>query len=320
MGSRRLGLSSGAVDPAIFFAIVGAAVASAPASYALLRRGRPAPMNLNGVWGVLSFTFREAMRTKWLIVFSAVFFLIAVNIPVLLLSVAYGVPPAFLVSNLGLTTALSFTFPLIPLLALPFGAVSIVEDRESGVLQYLLSNPITKSEFFLGRSAGLLLATSTVVLISFGGAAVAVYTSDSSESAFIVITMLIAMLLNAVMLALALIISEITKRKVTAMGIGLFFWFLFTTVSDLGIFVQAVDYTIGPVAGVLLVLLNPVETSRLIMVLAANLGTAQLGPTGFVASHVLGSNFFGVILGSVVIWFAVLTTAGFLVFMHQDAA
>jgi ABC-type transport system involved in multi-copper enzyme maturation permease subunit len=147
-----------------------------------------------------------------------------------------------------------------------------------------------------------------------------VYASDFNESVFIIVTMLIAMLLNAVMLALGLIISEITNRKVTAMGIGLFFWFFFTTFSDLGILVQAVNYTIGDVAGVLLVLLDPVETSRLIMVLAANLGAGQLGPTGYVAAYVLGGDFFGVILGSVLVWFVVLTTLGFLVFMHQDAA
>lgn len=277
-------------------------------------------MNLNGVWGVLSFTFKEAIRTKWLIVFSAVFFLIAVNIPVLLLSVAYGIAPAALISNLGLGTALSIAFPLIPLLALPFGAVSIVEDRESGVLQYLLSNPITKSEFFLGRSVGLLLATTTVIFISFGGAALAVYGSDSNQSYLIMITMLITLLLNAAMLALGLVISEIAKRKLTAMGIGIFFWFLFTAVSDLSTFVNAVLFTIGAVPGLLLVLLNPVETSRLIMVLAANLGPNALGSTGYLANHVLGNNFYGVFVGSIVIWYVVLTSLGFIVFARQDAA
>jgi ABC-type transport system involved in multi-copper enzyme maturation permease subunit len=317
-------LASGTVDPAIFFAIIGAAIASAPASYALLTPGRPAPMNLRGVWGVLSLTFKEAIRTKWLILFSVVFFLIAINIPVLLLSIAFGTPPAALITNLGLGTALALAFPLIPLLALPLGSVSIVEDRESGVLQYLLSNPITKSEFFLGRSAGLLLATTMVIFIGFGGAAIAVYPSDSSQSLLIMITMPIAILLNAVMLALGLVISETAKRKVTALGIGIFFWFLFTTVSDISTLASAVLYTIGDVAGVLLILLNPVETSRLIMVLAANLGAnpdaSALGSTGYLASYVLGSNFFGVVLGSVVIWYVVLTTLGFVVFMRQDAA
>jgi len=281
-------------------------------------------MNLTGVWGVLSFTFGESIRTKWLVIFAAVFFLIAVNIPVLLLSVAYGSPPAFLISNLGLGTSLSLAFPLVPLLALPFGSISIVEDRESGVLQYLLSNPITKSDFFLGRIVGLLLATTSVILISFGGAAAAVYASDTSESLLILVAMEIAVLLNAVMLALGLLISEVTKRKITAMGTGILFWFLFTTVSSLSTLVNAVNYTIGVVAGMSIVLLDPVETSRLLMVLSANLGRGELGDTGYVASYVitylLGLDLFWVILSSLVTWFAVLTVLGFLVFRRQDAA
>jgi ABC-type transport system involved in multi-copper enzyme maturation permease subunit len=300
--------------------MVGAAVALTPASYALLGRGRQGPINLNGVWGMLSFTFKEAIRTRWLIVFSLVFFFISINIPVLLLSVTTGLSVASLESSLGLGPSLSEAFPLVPLLALPFAAVSIVEDRESGVLQYLLSNPITKSEFFLGRLTGLLLATSTIIFISFGGAAIALYTSNPTESSLILISMLVSMLLNAVMLALGLIISEVSRRKVTAMGIGIFAWFFFTVVSDIGTLVNIANWTVGDIAALVLVMLNPVETSRLIMVLATNLGRGQFGPTGFLAAHVLGGNLFPVILGSVLTWFFVLTAVGFLVFMHQDAA
>ena len=76
------------------------------------------------------------------------------------------------------------TFPLIPLLALPMGAVSIVDERESGTLQYLLSNPVTKGEFFLGRAVGLLLATTSVIIIGFGAASVVVYTTGDLELLF----------------------------------------------------------------------------------------------------------------------------------------
>lgn len=165
--------------------MIGAAAALAPASHSLLTRGKIASTNFIGIWGMLSFTFRESIRTKWLVVFAGLFFLIAINTPLYVLSVAYGVAPGDLISNFGLGASLTQAFPLIPLLALPFGAISIVDDRESGMLQYLLSNPITKSEFFLGRSLGLLLATSTVIFLSFGGAAVAVYGSDATQSAFI---------------------------------------------------------------------------------------------------------------------------------------
>ncbi|HUI00547.1 MAG TPA: ABC transporter permease subunit [Nitrososphaerales archaeon] len=304
----------------LLFGVLGLAMATAPASASLLSRMGLQPVNLNGVWGMLSLTFRDAIRTKWLIVFTVIFFLIAINIPVLLLSIYSGQSPAALEATYGFGTSISESFPLIALLSLPFGAVAIVEDRESGVLQYLLSNPITKAEFFAGRSLGLLLATTTVIVLSFGGAAVASYPSDVGQSYLITVSMFVVMLLNAVMLALGLIVSEVTKRKVTAMGIGIFFWFYFTTVSGLTTLVNVVNLTFGAVASCLVVLANPIETSRLADVLAAGLGQAQYGPTGYVASYVLGANFFVVTLCTLLIWFAILTGLGFFVFMHQDAA
>ena len=277
-------------------------------------------MNLVGVWGVLSLTFREAIRTKWLLIFALIFFLLSADVLVLFLSAANAIAPGFLQTNL--RSQLSIIFTLVPLLALPIGALSIVEDRESGTLQYLLSNPITKSEFFLGRGAGLLLATTTVIFIGFGTAALVVYNSDTSQYDYIVVTMLIASLLNAVMLALALIISEVSRRKATALGISLLFWFLLTFISDVGTLTNVIHYSLfnnhGLLVAMLMTLLDPVETSRLATIAATN-QIQQFGPTGTLASHVLGNNLFAVTLGSTVVWLAFLAVLGFAVFKHQDA-
>src|SRR5207245_10021031 len=95
--------------------------------------------------------------------FTAVFFLLAINIPILVLSFVRYLPPNYL--DVYLTYLLTLSFPFLPLLALPMGAVSIVDERESGVLQYLLSNPISSLEFYLGRYLGLLLSTSAFLLL-----------------------------------------------------------------------------------------------------------------------------------------------------------
>lgn len=275
-------------------------------------------INLRGVWGILSFTFGEAIRTKWLIVLTVAFFLLGVNIPVQLLSDVNRLPVSYM--NANFDTLLSGTFTLIPLIALPIGAISIVEDRESGTLQYLLSNPITKSEFFFGRGAGLLLATTAVIFVGFGAAGLVIYTVNISHYLDIVILMLTAALLNAVMLALSLIISEFSKRKATALGIAILFWFLLTTVTDLGTLTETININYGNVVATFFVLLDPVETGRLVTVVAANLNeTSQFGSTGYLASYTLGNNMLPVTLGSVMLWLVILTAIGFLVFRHQDA-
>jgi ABC-type transport system involved in multi-copper enzyme maturation permease subunit len=311
-------LASSTVDPNIFYAILAIATVFGISTVVLGMRGRLKSMNVKGVWGILSFTFREAIRTKWLLLFAFIFFLLAVDIPDLYLASAGNLPPEYLPSTLA--SLISVSFPLIPLLPLPVGSVSIVDERESGTLQYLLSNPVTKAEFFFGRSVGLLLATTAVIVIGFGGAAAIVYTQHLAAYAPIILIMLFAGMLNAVMLGIALIISEFSKRKATAMGVGIMVWFILAVVSSLDQLVITVSLKLGAFAALAVVLLDPVESSRLLTVFGGGLGPSQVTNSALVVSHVLKGNSFEYVLVSVVLWITLSFAVGFLIFRHQDAA
>ncbi|MDA4118831.1 MAG: ABC transporter permease [Thaumarchaeota archaeon] len=311
-------MASGSVDYNTLYAVVGVAVIFGLSTIVLGLRGRAKSMNLKGVWGILAFTYRESIRTKWLIIFGIIFFLLAVDIPDLYLSAAANLPPEYLPQNLA--DLISVSFPLIPLLPLPLGAVTIVDERESGTLQYLLSNPVTKAEFFLGRSVGLLLATTTVIVIGFGGASMVVFALRLSAYSPIILIMLFAAMLNAVMLGIALIISEFSKRKATAMGVGIMVWFLLAVVSSLDQLVITVSLKLGAIAALFIVLFDPVESSRLLTVFGAGLGASQFTNSALVVQFVLHGNAFEYVLLSVLIWIAATFTIGFLIFRHQDAA
>jgi Cu-processing system permease protein len=311
-------LASGTTSPDLLYALIAVAVIFGVATLGLATRGTKRQMNALGVWGILTFTYKEAIRTKWVLTFGIIFFLLAVDIPNLYLSAAGNLPPEYLKSNL--SDLLSVTFPLIPLLALPMGAVSIVEERESGTLQYLLSNPVTKGEFFLGRAVGLLLATTTVIIIGFGAAALVVFTTGVSNYYSVIMIMAFAGMLNAVMLGIALIISEFSKRKATAMGIGIMVWFLFAVVSSLDQLVISVNLRAGPVAALSIVLLDPIETARELTVYGAGLGQGQYSVGNLVALHLWYGNTYLFTFLSVTVWIVVTFVIGFFVFRHQDAA
>jgi ABC-type transport system involved in multi-copper enzyme maturation permease subunit len=309
---------AGTFSPDLLYAVIGIAVVFGVATLALATRGTAKQMNALGVWGILTFTYKESIRTKWVLIFGVIFFLLAVDIPDLYLSAAGNLPPEYLSQNL--SDLLSVTFPLIPLLALPMGAVSIVDERESGTLQYLLSNPVTKGEFFLGRSVGLLLATTSVIILGFGAASIVVYSTGISNYFSVIMIMAFAGMLNAVMLGIALIISEFSKRKATAMGIGIMVWFLLAVVSSLDQLVISVNLRAGPEAALSVVLLDPIETARELTVYGANLGVGQLSVSDLVAMHVWGGNVYPYTFLSVVVWIVITFTIGFMVFRHQDAA
>lgn len=305
------------VDQTVFDVLVVAAAVFGISTATMAARLRMRRNNLLGMWGVLIFTFKEALRTKWLIVFAIVFFLLAADVPLRILADFNALPPG--VRQIGFSVLLVDAFPLVPLLALPFGAVSIVDDRETGTMQYLLSNPISKFDFFVGRVAGLLLATTAVIFAGFGGAALVLFLSNGALLETVFVLMLTATLLNAAMLAIALLISEITSRRATAVGAAIFVWMLFTTALGIDTLSYAVYWKESAAAALSLVLLDPLETSRITAVEAAHLNQSQIfGQSDYLALHFLGSNLLSVALISVLAWFVGLTLLGFLVFNYQD--
>jgi Cu-processing system permease protein len=247
--------------------------------------------------------------------FAAVFFLLAINVPELILLGARLLPPNYFETYL--TYLVSLSFPFLPLLALPMGSAGIVEDRESGALQYLLSNPISKIDFLLGRMIGLLMSTTTVIVAGYGLAALITYTTNVGAYALLGVILLIAAAINAAMLGFALIISTLSKKKSTALGIGIFVWFLFTVLSDLGLVTTTMSITLGPQSVLPIILLNPIETATIL----ANLqfqGLTDLGITGHLVVVVLGANASFDLSLVMLAWIAVMFSLVFIIFRRQD--
>jgi Cu-processing system permease protein len=273
-------------------------------------------LNLSAVWAITTYTFKEAIRAKWLLIFAVVFFLLAVNIPMLVLLAARYLPPNYL--DVYLTTLVSLSFPFIPLLPLPMGSGTIVEERESGTLQYMMSNPISKTDFLLGRMLGMVSATTSVILLGFGIASVMVYNVDFTRYAPVVTTTLIAAMLNAIMLGVALAISIMSKRKSTAMGIAIFAWFLFTVLSDLGFLSFIVNLKAGVAATLPIILLNPIEVARILAVSSFGGDLSALGTTGLIVNYYLGGSAMEVMSIILVAWLLAFLALDFVLFRHQD--
>ena len=273
-------------------------------------------MNSSGVRAITSFTFRESIRAKWLWIFSAVYFLVAINIPILFLLAVHLLPPSYLDQFLGNLVAL--TFPFIPLLSLPLGSTSIVDEKESGTLQYVLSNPISKSEFFFARSLGLLISTSAVILLGFGFAAIVAFSSHIAGYPTIGALMLLAAGLNVTMLAMALVISAFVKRKTAAIGIAIFVWFIFTVISDIGLLTLV--ESLNSVLSVIPVLLNPVEILTILAGIQLGGTPSLLGQVGGTTVYYMGHNTVTILLSSALVWIIVPVIAGFYIFSHQDLA
>ena len=116
----------------------------------------------------------------------------------------------------------------------------------------------------------------------------------------------------------ALVISIMSRRKATALGVAVFLWFFFTVLSDLGQLSLAVNLSAGPSAVLPLVVTNPVEISRVLAVLVIGGGAEQLGPPGLILTDLLGNSAAYYMLISLASWATASYAICFVVFSRQD--
>jgi Cu-processing system permease protein len=267
---------------------------------------------------VVRATFKETIRSKWLIMFSLVFFFLALNLPFATLTLLRLLPTDYLPTFIA--SIISISFPLIPLLPLPLAATSIVEERENGVLQYVLSTPISRSQFLVSRLFGLFLATTAIIVLGFGVASLIAFRYSAGALSIWFVT-LASCILNFTMLGIASCISIASKKRATALGAAIFLWFIFTVITDANLLAPILASTGRPDLILPFVLLNPVESSRLLAIfyVTTNPGDlARAGPTAIAMGYFFGKEAIVVLFATLGTWIAASLAFMFLSFQRQD--
>jgi ABC-type transport system involved in multi-copper enzyme maturation permease subunit len=261
--------------------------------------------------------FFDGIRARWVLIYTAVFFMLSVNIPMLVLLSARYLPPDYLEAYLAALMALSF--PFLPLLSLPLSSTSIVDEKESGLLEFTLSNPISRLTYIAGKLLGHFLSTSLVILAGFLIAAVLAYNIRLEQAATVLPVIGAALLLNSIMLSLGTLISILSKRKVTALMMAIFTWFLMTVLSDIGSLSILVSVAGSAPFVLFLVAVNPIEACRLLGVYGIkNVGLTELGSVGLILRHLVGGSAWIFLLSVQVIWLAVLISLCLSIFIRTE--
>ncbi|MEM4383225.1 MAG: ABC transporter permease [Candidatus Caldarchaeum sp.] len=262
-------------------------------------------------------TFLEGLRARWVIVYTLVFFMLAINVPMLVLISARYLPPDYLEAYL--TGLMALSFPFLPLLSLPLAATSIVDEKESGLLEYMLSNPVSRLSYLMSKLAGLFLSTTLVVVGGYLIAAFLSYGIRINQMGAILPLLGSAMLLNTIMLLLGLLISIVSKRKITAMMIGIFFWFMFTVLSDIGSLSILVSIAGAAPIVLFLTALNPIEAARLLGIYGTrNVGFTELGSIGLILRQLIGEGAPLFILSVQLMWVGLLLILCINIFIRSE--
>ena len=208
----------------------------------------------------------------------------------------------------GRTTAtlMNMCLLLAPLVAVLMGASSIAGERERGTLDHLLAQPLTRRALLLAKHAGLVAALTGATLAGFvpAGILIAAAAGPGVIGHYLLFPA-IAMLAGAAMCGIGLLISVSSRSAAQAQGAAIFAWFGFVLLYDL-VLIGSLAVS-GLPAGWLAVslVLNPVDATRVLGVLALEPDLYLLGPAGsFLAARLTPAGAALTLLASLVAWTA----------------
>lgn len=260
-----------------------------------------APRLIMGGFHFAKREFRDALASKWFLLYTVAFSVLAVGVSFLSLS---GVGSHGF-AGFGRTAAglLNLIMLVVPLMALTAGAGSIAGERERGTLLYLLAQPVSRAQVLLGKYLGLAAALLCSLGIGFGVSAgvLAWRAGGVGVGSFVMLIAFTAMLAVA-MLSLGVLISVVSRRTGVATGIALFAWLTLVFVSDLGLMAGSLLFKLRVQEMFGLAVVNPLQSFKMAVIVNMNASLDVLGPVGAYASQTHGNTLPWVLVSSLLAW------------------
>lgn len=276
------------------------------------------PTQAGGAWSFARREFRDALSSRWFLLYTVAFTVLAVGVSFLSLSGSgsHGF------AGFGRTAAglLNLIMLVVPLMALTAGAGTIAGERERGTLLYLLAQPVSRTQILLGKYVGLAIALVCSLCIGFGvSAGVLAWRAGGVGVQSFVVLVGLTILLALAMLSLGVLISVLSRRSSVAVGISLFVWLALVFVSDLGLMAGSLIFKLRVQEIFALASLNPLQAFKMGVIVSMNASLDVLGPVGAYASHTLGNAMPWVLAGSIVAWIVLPLAAAVVLFARRKS-
>lgn len=221
--------------------------------------------------------FSAALNARWFWAYAAVFLTGG------LLLTTVGLGDVVIYGYRGFAKALvglvHLALLFVPLMALFPAAAAIAEERESGALDYVLAQPVTRGEVFTGKWAGLSLAVLAALTAGFvASAAVALW---RGVPPLLVATLYaFVALLALVFVTLGLCFSTLGASRARAMTTGIMVWLALAALGTLGLMLAFVRLGLPESMLAVWTFLDPIEAFRVGIVAALDTDLSLLGPVG----------------------------------------
>ncbi len=230
---------------------------------------------------------RESLRAKWFYVYAFVFG------GLMGLFFISGITDSVVMGFTGLSRLLlvfmQVTIIILPIFILITTVKSISADRESNVLEYLLSFPISLPSYYWGKFFGRFLTVFLpVILALFIGVAWGLFKGGPMPWAMIFLYSALIFSICTVFLGIAFFISTLVKSHDVALGLSFTVWILLLAFIDVALIGLMMQNRFSDELIIALAMLNPLEAFRIGAIALFDPELTVIGPVAYYLLDSLG--------------------------------
>jgi len=261
---------------------------------------------------------KESLRSKWFYVYSVVFG------GLMALFFITGVSDSVVMGFTGLSRMLlifiQVTIIILPIFILITTVKSISGDRESNVLEYMLSFPVSLKDYYWGKMLGRFLTVFMPVFLALMlGVVFGLFKGGEMPWAMVFLYSALLFSLSFVFLGLAFFLSTLVKSTDIALGSSFVVWIAMLAFIDIALMGLMLQNRMSDGLIVGLAMLNPIEVFRIGAISLFDPELTVIGPVAYYLLDTLGATLlmayaiiYPVIVG------AILSFLGYIAFKKKD--
>jgi ABC-2 type transport system permease protein len=231
---------------------------------------------------------RESLRSKWFYVYALVFG------GLMGLFFVTGVSDSVVMGFTGLSRMMlifiQVTIIILPIFILITTVKSISGDRESNVLEYMLSFPVSLRDYYWGKMLGRFITVFTPVFFALIlGVVFGLFHGGDLPWRMIGLYSVLLFAMNFVFLGIAFWLSTIVKSSDIALGGAFVIWIVLLAFIDIALMGLMLQNRLDDNIIVTLAMLNPIEVFRIGAITLFDPELTVIGPVAYYLLDTLGS-------------------------------
>lgn len=231
---------------------------------------------------------KESLRSKWFYVYSVVFG------GLMALFFITGISDSVVMGFSGLSRMLlifiQVTIIILPIFILITTVKSISGDRESNVLEYMLSFPVSLKDYYWGKMLGRFLTVFLPVFLALVlGVVFGLFKGGDLPWRMVFVYSSLLFSLSFVFLGLAFFLSTIVKSTDVALGSSFVVWIAMLAFIDIALMGLMLQNRVSDEVIITIAMLNPIEVFRIGAISLFDPELTVIGPVAYYILDTLGS-------------------------------